>query len=497
MRATRYLVLVILALAIGGGWLLWHNFAPENIRGQVRDAQGPVQGAGVRFQGKSPSVRSDANGRFHLPIPNGKENHLIGWKAGYRIAAVSLKNNPLDLFLTALPNKDNEDYAWIDPAPSPTRENNCGNCHQTIYQEWHGSGHARSTANSRFLALFDGGEEKSWNLRRQHPLGAGVCAACHAPTFTDSTLEYDLGKVSGTAAKGVHCDYCHKIVEAPTDKLGTRFGRDGLKLLRPGENDLLTFGPLDDAVRPGESFAYSPLYKESRYCASCHEGVIFGVHVYGTYSEWRDSPAAAKGQECQSCHMAPSGLMRNIAPGKGGINRDPKTLASHGFPGGQADMLRRCLDVAVTFPEEEKGITAKVEVSARNVGHRVPTGFIDRNLLLVVEGFSGDEKPLELVRGSRLPAAAGKRFAGLPGRLYAKMLQGPGGNSPIPFWLPHEDMTDTRLYPDRPDRPAFTYSGKLAKVRIRLLYRRFWPEVAEPRGWADNEIVVLDRAHSR
>ena len=24
---------------------------------------------------------------------------------------------------------------------------------------------------------------------------------------------------------------------------------------------------------------YSPLYSQSRYCAACHEGTVFGVHV--------------------------------------------------------------------------------------------------------------------------------------------------------------------------------------------------------------------------
>src|SRR5262245_17398557 len=360
MRATRYLVLLIVALAIVGGLLLQPRRSTSTLEGRVHDATEPVQDATVRLQGVAHSVKADAKGRFRLPKADGIEN-LVGWKEGYRICSVSIKKKPLDLFLTALPDHDNEDYAWIDPTPAPGKENNCGNCHGEIYQEWRGSAHARSANNPRFLALYDGGEEKSWNLRRQHPLGAGVCAACHAPTFADSTLEYDLAKVSGIAKQGVHCDYCHKVADAPTDKLGTRFGRDGLKLLRPGQDDLLTFGPLDDAVRPGESFAYSPLYKESRYCASCHEGVIFGVHVYGTYSEWRNSPAAAKGQQCQTCHMTPTGLLSNIAPGKGGIQRDPRTLGSHGFPGRQKEMLQRCLDVTVTFAEEGKGVTATVE----------------------------------------------------------------------------------------------------------------------------------------
>ena len=135
-----------------------------------------------------------------------------------------------------------------------------------------------------------------------------------------------------------------------------------------------------------KSFGYSPLYKESRYCASCHEGVLFGVHVYGTYSEWLESPARRQGQQCQSCHMTPTGKLTNIAPGKGGIERDPKTLASHDFPGGQAEMLRRCLKLSVRVRRVEQGVRAEVEVTAENVGHRVPTGFIDRNLLLIGGG---------------------------------------------------------------------------------------------------------------
>jgi len=423
---------------------------------------------------------------------------IVAWKAGYRIAAGAPTSRPLDLFLTTLPDHDNDDYAWIDPHPNAAQANNCGNCHGAIYDEWRRSGHAQSARNPRFLSMYDGRDHTakpapSWNLRREHPLGGGVCAACHAPTFSDTTLEYDMPRVQGVAAQGVHCDYCHKVADAPTDKLGTRFGRDGLVLLRPARNDLLSFGPLDDAVRPGESFAYSPLYKESRYCASCHEGVVFGVHVYGTYSEWLASPARARGQQCQTCHMAPTGRLTNIAPGKGGIQRDPWTLASHSFPGGQADMLRRCLDVRIDVNANGADTQVTVEVRADNVGHRVPTGFIDRNLVLEVEAFTSDDRRLELINGSRLPASAGKRLAGQPGWLYAKQLHSPEGKSPIPFWLPHGDMTDTRLVPGHPDRRIFTFPSGVKRARARLWYRRFWQDLADARGWMDNEVVVKER----
>src|SRR5262249_41172103 len=150
-----------------------------------------------------------------------------------------------------------------------------------------------------------------WNLRADHPFGIGVCASCHAPT---AGFDDDLTRLGGVAARGVHCDYCHKGADVTDGPLGLTHGRFGLKLLRP-RDDQLFFGSLDDVDR-GED-AYSPLYRQSRYCASCHEGVVFGVHVYSTYSEWLDSPARRQGQQCQSCHMAPTGRMSNIAPGKG------------------------------------------------------------------------------------------------------------------------------------------------------------------------------------
>ena len=98
------------------------------------------------------------------------------------------------------------------------------------YREWAGSAHAKSARNPKLLALLNGTDGKmpprnDWNLHAQHPAGAGVCVNCHAPTFQDPTLEYDFRSIRDVAASGVHCDYCHKIADAPTDKLGMRFDR--------------------------------------------------------------------------------------------------------------------------------------------------------------------------------------------------------------------------------------------------------------------------------
>jgi nitrate/TMAO reductase-like tetraheme cytochrome c subunit len=477
----------------------WPAVGQPVVTGLVRDEQGPVAGARVRFQGEGSAALTDRAGRFSLPA--GKARRLTAWKEGYVIAAVPADRRPLCLTLARLPAEDHEDYSWIDPTPDAKRPAACGNCHRAIYEEWAGSAHSRAASNKHVLNLIQGRDwrgrpSRTWSLADEYPLGAAVCAACHAPTLRDPTLAYDLATARGADAKGVHCDYCHKIVEAPTDRLGTRFGRDGLRLLRPADQELLFFGPLDDAYRPGEAFAYSPLYKDSRYCASCHEGIVFGVRAYGTYSEWLDSPAKKQGRHCQDCHMAPTGTLPNLAPGKGGIERDPRTLASHALAGGAGRMLRGCLSLSLTVRATGlvPAVQAEVVVCAKDVGHRVPTGFLDRNLILVVEGRDAAGKVVALQEGPKLPPAAGKALAGQPGYLYAKLLLGSEGKGPVPFWGEHGELKDTRLMPGRPDRRTFLFPPQTRRIRAVLLYRRFWQDVADRKGWPDNEITVAERS---
>src|SRR5438445_633913 len=221
MCAARYSALILFGLLIAGFWFCPFPETPRHIHGRVFDRHGPVASASVRLQGTRQVVFSDAAGRFQVPARDANVP-VVAWKAGYRITAASARTPLVNLLLVPLPDRDNEDYVWVDPHPDRSQAHNCGNCHAEIHDEWRRSSHARSADNPRFLSLYAGPAE-SWNLRKEHPLGAGVCATCHAPTFADSTLDYDLTKVTGVAARGVHCDYCHKIADAPNDKLGTRF----------------------------------------------------------------------------------------------------------------------------------------------------------------------------------------------------------------------------------------------------------------------------------
>ena len=331
--------------------------AQRSVEGVVKDYWDPVPGVTVGWQGERARAKTDDRGQFRLPKTD-RSRRLIATKPGFRIGLLRDAKSPFFLKLEPLPEFDNESYQWIDPHRDLSKSNNCANCHGEIYREWLGSAHARAATNPKFLSLYAGRDDESterdiWKVKNVNFWGAAVCTTCHVPTFRTYLFE-DLRSPQGIHKSGISCDYCHKVNDVPTGKFGTRFGRDALKLLRPPDDELLTFGPLDDAVRKGESFAHRPIYKRSEYCASCHEGVVFGVHAYGTYSEWLESPARRDGKQCQSCHMAPTGLMTNIAPGKGGIERNPFTLASHHTPGGQIEISGKAVSLNMNVKNDAR-----------------------------------------------------------------------------------------------------------------------------------------------
>lgn len=496
MRPFFWFLLILVAVLIGS-LLLRDRSKTSAISGLVRDDDGPVPGANVRIQGEAQIEFTDANGRFHAHFFPGHSRRVAASKPGYFIAGAALDTSPLILQMKRLPAEDCDQYQWVDPTPDAAKTHQCGNCHGEMYREWSASGHAHSASNRRFLNLYDGSDWHGkpgvgWSLLAEHKDGAGVCTSCHAPTVSfDDPAYFDLRQVKGVSANGVHCDYCHKIAEATTDGLGLTHGRFALQLLRPAEGQLF-FGPLADVDR-GED-AYSPLYRDSRYCASCHEGTVFGVHVYSTYSEWLKSPSRQEGKQCQTCHMAPTGKLTNLAPGNGGLERDPATLGNHRFfAGSQADMLRRCLKLDVVMTDDAGGVRVAAEVTANQVGHRVPTGFVDRNLVLVLEGQDGDGRPVRARAGPKLPSAAGEGFAGLSGRLYARLLKDFQGHSPVPFWRAQPEAEDSRLTPGHGDRIVVEFPPGVKRLRLRLLHRRFWPEVARTKSWPEDSIRVVDQ----
>jgi len=223
MRSGVLVLLLLMAVPLALALALLSPGPPRSLlAGEVRDGDGPISGARVRCKGSPQFTHSDDAGRFFLPHTGPR---LTAWKEGYFIAG---SRSPL-LRLQPLPRDDNEDYAWVDPTPDRGDEQRCGNCHRQLWREWSGGGHARSATGKHFRNLYDGsdwhGHKAGWSLLDEHPDGAGVCSSCHAPTVRDDDPAlFDLRQVSGVSARGIHCDYCHKVAGPGEGQLGLAHG---------------------------------------------------------------------------------------------------------------------------------------------------------------------------------------------------------------------------------------------------------------------------------
>lgn len=481
------------------------NASRTAIQGRVLVGERPLAGARVRVQATEPSVQTDEQGRFRLPAQNAQPQKVTAAFPDHFIASATAKpGESIEIRLRPIPTADNDRYAWRDPRPG-AGDQACGNCHERMFADWSKSGHASSATNARFLDLHAGtrhdGTPGGWNLRKEHPQGAAVCFACHAPTAKDeAVVAADFETLDAVAAQGVHCDYCHKIRDVAITELGLTHGRDALELRRPVEGEQLFFGPLDDVDRGDDVF--SPIISQSQYCAACHEGTVFGMSVYTTYSEWLASAASREGKSCQSCHMPGDGVTTRAA--KEGPERHPRQLSSHSMmPGGRLAMLRS----AIRMRAIREARTLRVQLTTHNVGHMTPTGFIDRHLILVID--TRDEQPeapsgADVVattsfdgpafEGPVLPQVAGVALAGKPGRLFGRIVRDREGQAPTPFWKAYDDPEDTRLKPDSSTSVHWRLPDVVADkpVRVRLLYRRFWEQVRMDKGWPDETLVVFE-----
>ncbi len=463
---------------------------------RVQNLQGPLAGAVVRAPGGEVVAVSDEHGGFHAPDDSSQV--LTVFKPGHKIEHIAASELPTTIIMEQLPQHDSASYQWVDPTPAAPDA--CGHCHQDYFQQWSGSAHARAAVNRRFLNLYDGGDAQGnqdvgWSLLRDHPGGAGVCQSCHAPSISTENLTEDIRTAQGVERMGVHCDFCHKVNGVcEQSQLGWAHGQYALRLLRP-EQGQLVFGPRTDAL--GADNAHSPIHQQSDFCAACHEGTLFGVPVYSTWSEWRESPAAQRQENCQSCHMKPDLQMTNTAPGHGGPPRDPQDIASHQLmPGGLEAMLRSCLQVNVQAEGLVGGWDVTVAVEASHVGHAVPTGFIDRHLILSLQGHDLTGAAVAAQEGPQLDHLVGPSLNGASGLLFAKVLTGIDGARPSPFWRPSVDLQDTRLRPQVQQRATWRFPERTATVVVRLNYRRFWYDVARVKQWDDNEIAVFEATHA-
>jgi hypothetical protein len=205
------------------------------------------------------------------------------------------------------------------------------------------------------------------------------CVWCHAPT---ALVTGDYGLRERVTQEGVSCDFCHTVAAVDLGRAGHPFDMEPGRVKR---------GPLQYASSASHDTAYSSLHRTSPLlCAACHEFKnALGVPVLTAYTEWRESPYAARGMPCQECHMP-------LVPGTTvpeGLKPTGHVINLHRIVGGTSGKVGAGLDLRIESVTR-RSVAAEVDVvlTSTAVGHSAPGGFPNRALVLAVgvESASGE-----------------------------------------------------------------------------------------------------------
>jgi MYXO-CTERM domain-containing protein len=379
----------------------------------------------------------------------------------------------------------------------------CGRCHGNYepaedlepYDTWRGALMSSAMRDPIARAAIAIAEEDA-------PGGADFCLRCHTPVAWfrgRSTLpEYDpaspgyperladdratTGGGTGLSDEqdGVGCMVCHRMVAPPMPSM---IANAQLVLADGAEAEArrgpYAYGPGED---PRHETAVEPFLSTSELCGSCHDihNPLREGHrgatptgrpmaIERTYSEWRYSAFADRGQTCQSCHMP-----EVEAPAAGDGPFRPR-MSRHDLVGGNVwvplalaervrvfdpvaaraletssrrarEMLERAatLDIRASTLDGARA-RATVRVTNRS-GHRLPTGYPEgRRMWLEVAIVDGSGR---VVAGSGLydeERATLRRDPQL--RTYEAKL-GQGATESFHFILNDTLIEDTRIPPE-------------------------------------------------
>lgn len=473
------------------------NEKPVTIKGTVRGRDGRrLADAVVMFRHQEGSAtRTDRQGRFVLRTRRVPAVVMISAAApGYRngVEAILMqKMRTIDFILEPSPYSDDARYKFINPHRNTRKEIwNCGNCHRNSYEEWRDSRHAYAASNPVTKAVYERDFLPALAAGKAEG-DPGLCAACHAPEAALDGQQARLNAITGTAAFGNHCDFCHKVHH--TEDFERPGVRGSLQLGRPNPDDKSVpgpikriYGPLADSDYLFMGPVHNPYFATSALCAGCHQYTTpSGLPALATYREWADWAATQEEhQSCQTCHM-PTGtsmerskLARRIAVNA--LRRPKAQIHDHSFEG--RSLIRASVVVKGLAQREGDTIAVRTTLRPRRVGHKVPTGSSDKHLLLVVI----PEGETERVEGPTVPDHAGysekewkerrvdRDFAGFAGREFAQVFADADGRTHVPFWRAKTLVEDTRLVPDQlvTVEHRFRFSGAAPKrVRVELWHR--------------------------
>ena len=310
-----------------------------------------------------------------------------------------------------LPQGDAPEH--FSPAERSLLPASCGGCHPAQLADWSASLHSKSMGPGIAGQLVE-------MIRTEHA-SARSCLACHAP------LAEQAADIPGPAdsmpnpafdpalrQQGLVCAGCHVR---------------GHQRLGPPRRDGTTPDATARAAMPHGGFTPTSAFLRSEFCASCHQFTPNGFALNGkllenTYEEWRASPAARRGLQCQGCHMPDRRhLWRGI--------HDPDMVRSG---------IRITLRTGRGRDHSGTRVQATLTVANTGVGHHFPT-YVTPRVLVRAEIFDASGRPI--------PGSAKERAIGRD----------------VPVDLSRE-LADTRIPPGRGF--TMTYAGRLDRPGLSL-----------------------------
>jgi len=225
----------------------------------------------------------------------------------------------------------------------------CGTCHPRHYKEWRVSQHSYAQLSPLYLSLSNKINELA------NGSNGDFCLRCHSPVganLGENPFVSNL-KRHPTSREGITCVVCHRMNKSynkASGRLALVEGGLTEPVYGPKGNAELSRVLADDKIKVqtdpdkpgrkihGEIKLFTTL-SSPVFCGTCHDVTLFnGFRLEEAFSEYRVSPAAAKGITCQDCHMGkepgvPSGYEEGPAAFVGAVPTEPRKLTSHFFAG--------------------------------------------------------------------------------------------------------------------------------------------------------------------
>jgi nitrate/TMAO reductase-like tetraheme cytochrome c subunit len=268
------------------------------------------------------------------------------------------KNNPLIALNvdkgSAPINAEAAHKALLDENRYPSAAT-CAACHEKHYKEWSVSQHSYAQLSPVYTSLSN----------KINELASGsngdFCFRCHSPVGANLGESPFLSNLDRhpTAREGITCVACHRVDQRynkASGRLALIEGGLTTPIYGPKGNDVMAavlkntdYKVQADPAKPGrkihgEAKQFTGL-SDPVFCGSCHDVTLFnGFRLEEAFSEYRMSPAAARGETCQDCHMGKiqgkvSGYEHGPAAVVGGVPTKSRKLTNHLFSGPDSSVI--------------------------------------------------------------------------------------------------------------------------------------------------------------